>query len=243
LCHVRVADIGPLLVLKLNAFGGPSDRRLPKDALRCSLSRNSIRRRTDSGDKRFPGRGSRGKPRVSNRDRGFGKDFLQPEDDGSIRAAEFLGSESDMPTEELPSQGGGAATAGGMSFQDRVAAWLAVRILAETNVSPLWDFPSSSTVDFIRCETEQPVDDIMVGISHGGLAFLQVKRSISLDRVGESPFAKTISQFVRQALRPPVHGNKLARPWDKFWIFAAIAWYWWSGQPRQEPLLQPLPPY
>jgi hypothetical protein len=31
-CHVRVADIGPLLVLKLNAFGGPSGRRLPKDA-------------------------------------------------------------------------------------------------------------------------------------------------------------------------------------------------------------------
>ena len=29
---VKVADIGPLLVLKLNAFGGPSGRRLPKDA-------------------------------------------------------------------------------------------------------------------------------------------------------------------------------------------------------------------
>jgi hypothetical protein len=31
-CTVAVADIGPLLVLKLNAFGGPTGRRLPKDA-------------------------------------------------------------------------------------------------------------------------------------------------------------------------------------------------------------------
>ena len=31
-CKLAVADIGPLLVLKLNAFGGPTGRRLPKDA-------------------------------------------------------------------------------------------------------------------------------------------------------------------------------------------------------------------
>jgi hypothetical protein len=31
-CEVAVADIGPLLVLKLNAFGGAMGRRLPKDA-------------------------------------------------------------------------------------------------------------------------------------------------------------------------------------------------------------------
>jgi hypothetical protein len=32
ICKVAVADIGPLLVLKLNAFGGPTGRRSPKDA-------------------------------------------------------------------------------------------------------------------------------------------------------------------------------------------------------------------
>jgi hypothetical protein len=31
-CEVALANIGPLLVLKLNAFGGPTGRRLPKDA-------------------------------------------------------------------------------------------------------------------------------------------------------------------------------------------------------------------
>lgn len=29
---IRVAEVGPLLVLKLNAFGGPSGRKAPKDA-------------------------------------------------------------------------------------------------------------------------------------------------------------------------------------------------------------------
>ena len=31
-CEIAAADIGPLLVLKINAFGGPTGRRLPKDA-------------------------------------------------------------------------------------------------------------------------------------------------------------------------------------------------------------------
>jgi predicted nucleotidyltransferase len=31
-CEIAVAGIGPLLVLKLNAFGGPTGRRHPKDA-------------------------------------------------------------------------------------------------------------------------------------------------------------------------------------------------------------------
>ena len=63
----------------------------------------------------------------------------------------------------------------------------------------------SSTIEFIRCETEQPVDDIMVGSSDGRLAFVQVKRSLSLERSSEAPFAKTFRPFVRQTLRPSVH--------------------------------------
>jgi hypothetical protein len=120
-----------------------------------------------------------------------------------------------MPIEEVSSPAGGSAAAIGMAFQHRVAAYLAVRILADTNAGPLWDWPNTSTIEFIRCETEQPVDDIMVGSSDGRLAFIQVKRSILLERGGESPFAKTIAQFVRQTLRPPVRENKPVRPWDR----------------------------
>jgi hypothetical protein len=124
-----------------------------------------------------------------------------------------------MPNQELSSPAGGSATALGMAFQHRVGAWLAVRILAETNASPLWGWPNSSTIEFIRCETEQPVDDIMVGSSDDGLAFIQVKRSISLERNSDSPFAKTVAQFVRQALRPPVLNNRPVRPWDRILDF------------------------
>lgn len=124
-----------------------------------------------------------------------------------------------MPNEEVSSPAGGSATAIGMAFQHRVAAWLAVRILADTNAAPLWDWPNSSTIEFIRCETEQPVDDIMVGSSDDGLAFIQVKRSISLERNNDSPFAKALAQFVRQALRPPVHNNRPVRPWDRILDF------------------------
>jgi hypothetical protein len=81
-----------------------------------------------------------------------------------------------MPNQEVSSPAGGTATALGMAFQHRVAAWLAVRILADINVGPLWEWPNSSAIEFIRCETEQPVDDMMVGSSDGRLAFIQVKR-------------------------------------------------------------------
>jgi len=56
----------------------------------------------------------------------------------------------------------------------------------------------------------------MMGISDGGLAFVQVKRALSLERSAESPLAKAFSQFVRQALRPAVHNSQPARPWDSY---------------------------
>src|SRR5271166_225591 len=122
-----------------------------------------------------------------------------------------------MPNEELSSQasGGGAATAAGMDFQHRVAAWLAVRILSEADVDPIWSYPSSSTLEFIRCETEQPVDDIMVGISDRGLALLQVKHSLSMERTAGSAFGKSVDQFVRQMLRPGGPNPHPDKPWER----------------------------
>src|SRR5258708_7155653 len=61
--------------------------------------------------------------------------------------------------------GGGVAAQAGINYQNRVAAWLAVRILAEQDAPPLWDLSAGSTLEFLRCETEQPVDDVMVGTS------------------------------------------------------------------------------
>jgi hypothetical protein len=46
---------------------------------------------------------------------------------------------------------GGVATAGGMDFQYRVTAWVAVRILAEKEVSLPWDLPVTATLEWLRC--------------------------------------------------------------------------------------------
>jgi hypothetical protein len=75
----------------------------------------------------------------------------------------------------MSSNVGGTAASGGFDFQHRVAAWIAVRILAEKDATEIWGLNDSFT--FIRCETEQPVDDILIGIGRKGFAFLQTKRT------------------------------------------------------------------
>lgn len=67
---------------------------------------------------------------------------------------------------------GGAAAQVGIGYQNRVAAWMCVRILAERDVTPLWRLNANITFDYIRCETGQPVDDILVGTSEAGHAFI-----------------------------------------------------------------------
>lgn len=109
---------------------------------------------------------------------------------------------------------GGAATQAGTIFQNRVAAWYSVRVLAEKNASPLWGLSPNSTLEFIRCETEQPVDDIMVGTSEGGHAFIQVKHSVSGEVSSESALASALDQFARQYLAYKGSGNG-SRPWER----------------------------
>src|SRR6187431_2612712 len=108
--------------------------------------------------------------------------------------------------------GGGAATSAGIEFQNRVAAWLAVRIMAENGAQPLWDWPSQSSLKILRCETEQPVDDILTTTSDGDVAYIQAKRSITAGAASDTPLASVFSQFVRQFLRPATSG---ILPWDR----------------------------
>lgn len=111
--------------------------------------------------------------------------------------------------------GGGAATSAGIDFQNRVAAWLAVRVLAEKESQPLWGWPAHSTLTFIRCETEQPVDDILLGSSNDGFGFIQVKHTLGATKGADSALGSVFDQFVRQWLRPEVKGVGVPRPWDR----------------------------
>jgi len=90
---------------------------------------------------------------------------------------------------------GGAAAAGGMDFQHRVAAWVAVYVLAEKAAPPPWDLPADTTLERLQCETGQPVDDLLVESSGDGRIFAQIKRSLKLTSTDLDP---VLDQFVRQ---------------------------------------------
>lgn len=109
--------------------------------------------------------------------------------------------------------GGGAATQAGTDYQNRIAAWAAVSILAERNVSLPFGLPANTVFEYIRCEIEQPVDDIMIGTSDNGLIFIQAKHNLRLDRGYDSEFASAIKQFVQQfVLCKNASG---VRPWER----------------------------
>jgi hypothetical protein len=107
---------------------------------------------------------------------------------------------------------GGAAAAMGIDFQARVAAWVAVQILGEQNAAPPWMLPAGTTLKWLRCETEEPVDDLLVATSGDGFAFVQVKHTVDLSATPRSELASVFDQFVRQFL-----SSRTTRPRSKKW--------------------------
>ena len=111
----------------------------------------------------------------------------------------------------------GSGASGGLGFQHRAAAWLAVRALAETNAALPWALPAAVTLDLLRCEQNQPIDDILAGTSAGGFIYCQSKRSLSVSAEQGSEFDSVFDQFVRQfiACRDHISAGRLwARPID-----------------------------
>lgn len=94
--------------------------------------------------------------------------------------------------------GGGAATHVGTNYQNRVAAWSAVQILAEQDVTPPWGLPGTVTLEALHAETPNPIDDLTVLTSAGGKALTQAKHVVNLDIAARSPLDSTIAQFVKE---------------------------------------------
>jgi hypothetical protein len=94
--------------------------------------------------------------------------------------------------------GGGRATQTGTDYQNRCAAWFAVRILAEDDAALPLELPARERLDSIRCESDQPVDDINLITSSGGAVLGQAKHTLNLDTAADSDLASTLDQFVRQ---------------------------------------------
>ncbi len=106
--------------------------------------------------------------------------------------------------------GGGAATQGGVNYQNRVAAWVCANILAERPAAPIG--PESVAV-YARFETSEPVDDLLVGSVDGRHSLVQAKRTLNLSAAADSEFASVIDQFVRQYLS--ARRVSSARPWAR----------------------------
>jgi hypothetical protein len=110
------------------------------------------------------------------------------------------------------SSAGGAALQGGAAYQNRVAAWLAVGMLAESEAAPL--SPGGGSIEILRAETQESMDDLLVGTSLERYTFLQVKRRISLSPKKDSELASVLDQVVRQ-IAGSGSGNGGKRPWSR----------------------------
>ena len=87
----------------------------------------------------------------------------------------------------------------GADFQNRIGAWLATLILADTGARTPWDLPSDVILTSLRSETDRPADDLMVTTSANGQVFIQAKLSLSLGDK-DKELTSTMDQFVRQFL-------------------------------------------
>ena len=91
---------------------------------------------------------------------------------------------------------GGSAAHSGFSFQDRVAGFLAVHILAGQSIE-LLGLPAGVVPTEIHLETILPVDDILVLTSEDGRCFFNVKSTVTTSTNPESPLGLALDQFVK----------------------------------------------
>jgi hypothetical protein len=109
-------------------------------------------------------------------------------------------------------RGGGNATAAGVAFQAAVATYFSGALLREKAL----DRPSDlgrAVPQSIRCETEAPIDNILIETAEGGFIFIQAKSTIQFSVSLDSPLGKTAEQFVRQWILCAAGTGK--RRWDR----------------------------
>jgi len=97
----------------------------------------------------------------------------------------------------------------GARYQNQVAAWLAVKMLAERPAAPI--LPRGA-LTYIAAESGEAVDDVLAGNDQGSFVFVQAKRRISLSTREGSDLEGVANQAVRQ-IAASVEPDK--RPWSR----------------------------
>ena len=98
-------------------------------------------------------------------------------------------------------RGGGGATAGGVTFQARVAAWFGAMVLAEAHAARLPGLAPDAVAEEVWCETTEALDDVEVRTSAGIRLQVQAKRTLALTTSQTGEFAKVCTQLVDAAAR------------------------------------------
>lgn len=98
----------------------------------------------------------------------------------------------------------------GSEYQVRVAAWLAVEMLAEGQGRP---FSPGGRICLLRGETQESVDDLLVGTVSQRYGFIQAKRKVSFSDRANSEFTSVLDQAVRQVAARDCDG--IVRPWSR----------------------------
>ena len=112
-------------------------------------------------------------------------------------------------------------SAGGAAYQNKIAAWIAVEMLAERR--PAEPLTNVGQVAFVRAETQEDVDDVLIGSSVDRYTFVQARRRISLSESPKADFASVIDQAVRQVLGSRLRNGK--QPWSRGLVDGALLGY------------------
>ena len=114
-----------------------------------------------------------------------------------------------IENEDKPRSAGGYATQRGINYQNRVAAYFAACCLAERVALPEI---STSPLKSIRCETGEPLADILLTFEDESLVFVEVKRAMEFGSARMKPLVThVIEQYL--ASMQGTSGGKF--PWRR----------------------------
>lgn len=99
----------------------------------------------------------------------------------------------------MSSNAGGAATNGGIDFQQRVSALFLTHMFMDVVFIDDLGLVKNSKIIDLKFESSHDIDDLVVSTNKANI-FIQAKRSISLSTSKTSEFHKVIKQFVSQYL-------------------------------------------
>jgi hypothetical protein len=104
---------------------------------------------------------------------------------------------------------GGFATQRGITYQNRVAAALAVACVSQ---APSGMGLPPVPIKTIRCESGEPIGDILLELTDGGFLFLEVKRTI---RLPDDRFASLVEQLIKQFVTCQQSLGQNSKPWRR----------------------------